>query len=41
MIEPDLDENHLLITEDPAIQEMIRIKIDEWNNKNTYAPPTR
>lgn len=37
----DLDDEHLFIIPDPAIQVYIREKIDEWNEKNTYQAPTR
>lgn len=36
----DLDETHLFIVPDPKVIAFIEKKMDEWNEKNTYQPPT-
>ncbi|TDH68011.1 hypothetical protein CCR75_003800 [Bremia lactucae] len=37
----DLDDTHLFIVPDPKIIAFIEKKMDEWNEKNTYQPPTQ
>jgi TFIIH basal transcription factor complex TTD-A subunit len=37
----DLDETHLFIVPDPKVIAFIEKKMDEWNEKNTYQPPTQ
>jgi TFIIH basal transcription factor complex TTD-A subunit len=37
----DLDERHLFIVPDPKVISFIEKKMDEWNEKNTYQPPTQ
>ena len=40
MIE-DLDDTHLFIVPDPKVIALNEKKMDEWNEKNTYQPPTQ
>ncbi|CEG41068.1 general transcription factor iih subunit 5 [Plasmopara halstedii] len=37
----DLDDTHLFIVPDPKVIAFIGKKMDEWNEKNTYQPPTQ
>ncbi|KUF81121.1 General transcription factor IIH subunit 5 [Phytophthora nicotianae] len=37
----DLDDTHLFIVPDPKVIAFIEKKMDEWNEKNTYQPPTQ
>ncbi|GMF52509.1 unnamed protein product [Phytophthora fragariaefolia] len=37
----DLDDRHLFIVPDPKVIAFIEKKMDEWNEKNTYQPPTQ
>lgn len=37
----DLDERHLFIVPDPKVIAFIEKKMDEWNERNTYQPPTQ
>ncbi|KAI9914808.1 hypothetical protein PsorP6_008038 [Peronosclerospora sorghi] len=37
----DLDDTHLFIVPEPKVIAFIERKMDEWNEKNTYQPPTQ
>ncbi|KAG7379331.1 hypothetical protein PHYPSEUDO_008732 [Phytophthora pseudosyringae] len=37
----DLDDRHLFIVPDQKVIAFIEKKMDEWNEKNTYQPPTQ